>query len=342
VRILLTGTTGQVGGALCGPLADLGEVIAVNRTQLDLSRPETIAGSLDLIKPDLVVNPAAYTAVDRAEDEKSLAFRVNAEAPGALAVWTARHNVPLVHFSTDYVFDGSGERPWREHDLPAPLSVYGESKLAGEAAIRDAGGAHLIVRTSWVYSNNSSNFMLTIAKLAADRTELRIVADQFGAPTSARLIADAVMKILVPKEADLADQLSHARDIINIASAGETSWHGFATAIVGGLVERGIDVKTERVLPITTEDYPTRATRPRNSRLDLGRLAEVCGVTTISWQQALEIELDEFVAYRRMSIAPEQTFENAKVVRRTSDVEALTPRNCARAVDGLECEVRSE
>jgi dTDP-4-dehydrorhamnose reductase len=313
VRILLTGTTGQVGGALCGPLADLGEVIPVNRTQLDLSRPETIAESLDLIKPDLVVNPAAYTAVDRAEDERSLTFRVNAEAPGALAVWAARQNVPLIHFSTDYVFDGSGERPWREDDLPAPLSAYGESKLAGEVAVRDAGGAHLIVRTSWVYSNNSSNFMLTIARLAADRKELRIVADQFGAPTSARLIADAVMKILVPNETGLVDRLSHARGVINVTSAGETSWHGFATAIVGGLVERGIDVMTERILPITTEDYPTRARRPRNSRLDPGRLAEIFGVNTISWQKALEVELDEFAEYRWTSIAPEQSFDHAKV-----------------------------
>lgn len=299
---MLTGTTGQVGGALCGPLADLGEVIPVNRTQLDLARPETIAASLDLLKPDLVVNPAAFTAVDRAEDERSLAFRVNAEAPGEIAVWTARHDVPLIHFSTDYVFDGSGERPWREDDLPAPLSAYGESKLAGEAAVRAADGLHLIVRTSWVYSNNGSNFMLTIAKLAAARKELSIVADQFGAPTSARAITDIVMKILTPRKADIVGRLSRARGVVNIASAGETSWHGFATAIVGGLVERGIDVKTERILPITTGDYPTRAKRPRNSRLDPGRLAEIYGFRMISWQKALEVELNELAEYRLTSI----------------------------------------
>jgi len=312
---LLTGTTGQVGGALCGPLADLGEVIPVNRTELDLSRPDTIAEALDLIRPDLVVNPAAYTIVDRAEDERSLAFRVNAEAPGALAAWTARHDVPLIHFSTDYVFDGSGERPWREDALPGPLSVYGESKLAGETAVREAGGLYLIVRTSWVYSNNSANFMLTIARLAAERQELRIVADQFGAPTSARQIADAVMRILASKEADLADQLVRAGGIINVASAGETNWHGFATAIVDGLAGRGIAVRTERILPITTEEYPTKARRPHNSRLDLGRLARVYGVTTSSWRQALEIELDEFAAYRRISIVPELMSGDAKVER---------------------------
>jgi len=324
---LLTGTTGQVGGALWGPLADFGEVIPVNRTQLDLAQPETIAAALDLLKPDLVVNPAAFTAVDRAEDERSLAFRVNAEAPGAIAMWTARHNVPLIHFSTDYVFDGSGERPWREDDTPAPLSAYGESKLAGEAAVRAADGVHLIVRTSWVYSNIGSNFMLTIARLAAARKELSIVADQFGAPTSARAIADAVMKILTHKKTGIVDRLSHARGVINIASAGETSWHGFATAIVGGLVERGIDVEAERILAIATEDYPTRARRPRNSRLASGRLIEVFGVKTVSWQDALEIELDEFVDCRRTSISPEQGFDYAKVEPGPSNVVALAPRD---------------
>jgi dTDP-4-dehydrorhamnose reductase len=313
----LTGTTGQVGAALYGPLADLGEVIPVNRTQLDLSRPETIAASLDLLKPDLVVNPAAFTAVDRAEDERSLAFRVNAEAPGAMAVWSARHDVPLIHFSTDYVFDGSGERPWREDDIPAPLSAYGESKLAGEAAVRAADGVHLIVRTSWVYSNNSSNFMLTIARLAAARKELRIVSDQFGAPTSARVIADALMKILSPREATVIDRLSHGCGVINISSSGETSWHGFAAAIISGLEGRGIEVKTERVVPITTDQYPTKAMRPRNSRMDLGRLAEIFGVETMSWRKALEIELDEFAEFHRTSILPEQAFDHAKDERRT-------------------------
>jgi len=327
MRILLTGTTGQVGGALCGPLADFGEVVPVDRTQLDLARPETIAASLDLLKPDLVVNPAAFTAVDRAEDERSLAFRVNAEAPGVIADWTARHDVPLIHFSTDYVFDGSGERPWREDDIPAPLSVYGESKLAGEAAVRVAGGVHLIVRTSWVYSNTGSNFMLTIARLAAARKELSIVADQLGAPTSARTIAETVIRILTPEKTGIVDRLSRARGVINITSAGETSWHGFATAIVDGLVERRIDVKTERILPIATEDYPTRARRPRNSRLASGRLEEVFGITTMSWQHALQIELDELAEYRRASISPEQGFDDARVEPGPSNFVALAPRD---------------
>jgi dTDP-4-dehydrorhamnose reductase len=322
VRILLTGTTGQVGGALCGPLADLGEVISVNRTQLDLSRPETIAGSLDQLKPDLVVNPAAYTAVDRAEDERSLAFRVNAEAPGAIAVWAARYNVPLIHFSTDYVFDGSGERPWREDDAPAPLSTYGESKLAGEAAVRAADGAHLIIRTSWVYSNQGSNFMLTIARLAAARKELRIVSDQFGAPTSARAIANVVMKILAPRDASFIERLSPRCGVINISCSGETSWHGFAAAIVSGLRERGVEVEAERVLPITTDQYPTKAMRPRNSRMDLRRLAEIFGVKTMPWREELEIELDELAEFRRTSISSEQSFDYAKDECRISTVES--------------------
>lgn len=329
MRILLTGTTGQVGGALCGPLAELGEVISVNRTQLDLSRPETIAETLNELKPDLVVNPAAYTAVDRAEDERSLAFRVNAEAPGALAAWAARSNVPLIHFSTDYVFDGSGERPWCEEDLPSPLSTYGASKLAGEAAIRAAAGTHLIIRTSWVYANTSSNFMLTIARLAIARKELSVVADQYGAPTSARLIADAVVKILAQGEGVLNDRLSRGRGVVNLTSSGETSWHGFATAIVSGMVERGIEVKVDRILPITADNYPTKAKRPRNSRLDARRLAESFGIKTMSWQNALEVELDELAEFYRSSISPKPPAGYAEGEPELPVFEAFRVDSCA-------------
>ena len=282
MRILLTGTTGQVGGALAEPLASFGTVLAVDRGQFDLSRPETLSDALDGLKPDLIVNPAAYTAVDLAEDERSLAFRVNADAPGAMAVWAARRKVPLVHFSTDYLFDGSGTAPWREDDTPAPLSAYGASKLAGEVAIRRAGGAHLIVRTSWVYSNHGKNFLLTIARLAAERKQLRIVSDQFGAPTSARVIADAIERILRLNKVDTAGAFVRGCGVVNIASSETTSWHGFATAIVAGMKQRAIAIETEQVLPIDTDEYPTKATRPRNSRLDLGRLHEVFGIKTRS------------------------------------------------------------
>src|SRR6202041_2220268 len=176
--------------------ASSGTVLAADRTVLDFSHPTEIPGILDAMAPDLIVNPAAYTAVDQAEDERELAYRVNAEAPRAMADWAAIHGVPMVQFSTDYVFDGSGDRPWREDDPTAPLSVYGASKLAGEIAIRGAGGSHLIVRTSWVYASRGKNFLTTILRLARERNELRIVADQIGAPTSARSIAQALISII--------------------------------------------------------------------------------------------------------------------------------------------------
>ncbi len=242
--------------------------------------------------PDLIVNPAAYTAVDRAEDERALAFLINAEAPGAIARWAARRGVPLVHFSTDYVFDGSGARPWREDDPTAPLSAYGASKLAGEDAIRATSGPHLIVRTSWVYAARGTNFLRTIARLARERGELRIVADQVGAPSSARLIANAVAAVVAAPGAPLADRFAAAAGRVNVAASGETSWHGFAVAIVEGLQARGISLAVERVVPIATADYPTEAQRPGNSRLDLARLKSIFGVTTPQWGEALSGELD--------------------------------------------------
>ena len=196
MRIMVTGVSGQVGGALVKALEWIGSIVPVGRKELDLGQPDRIASTLDRIKPNLIVNAAAYTAVDRAEDQKELAFCVNATAPGIMARWAADHYVPLIHFSTDYVFDGAGTRPWREDDAANPLSTYGASKLAGENAVRSAGGEHLIIRTSWVYAASGQNFLRTIVRLAQERKELRIVADQVGAPTSAQLIADALADIL--------------------------------------------------------------------------------------------------------------------------------------------------
>jgi dTDP-4-dehydrorhamnose reductase len=292
VRILVTGVTGQVGGALVSRLAANHTVIAADRAMLDLSEPAAIAGRLDALTPDLIVNPAAYTAVDRAEDEPELAFRVNAEAPGAIARWAAGRGVPLVHFSTDYVFDGSGERSWREGDRTGPLSAYGASKLAGEDAVRAAGGTHLVVRTSWVYAAKGANFLRTITRLAGERRELRIVSDQFGAPTSAGVIADAVVGIVAGGLSSLAQRFAAADGLVNVAAAGETSWHGFAVAIVDGLKARGLPLAVENIVPIRTEDYPTKAKRPANSRLDLTRLKRVFGIETAKWEAALEVELD--------------------------------------------------
>jgi dTDP-4-dehydrorhamnose reductase len=295
MRILLTGIRGQVGSALQPLLAGHGTLIAPPTAEFDLSKPQTLAGQLDNLKPDLIINPAAYTAVDRAEDERDLAFTVNAKGPEAIAQWAASNRVPLVHFSTDYVFNGSGKAPWREDSPTGPLSAYGASKLAGDVAIEAAGGAHLIIRTSWVYAARGANFLRTIARLAGERKELRIVADQIGAPTTAPAIADAVAGIIVPDITTLHDLFARKGGVVNLVCAGETSWHGFANAIIGGLKSRGVRLAVENVVPIATADFPTKAVRPGNSRLDLSQLKQRFGVAMPTWQQALERELDTFV-----------------------------------------------
>jgi dTDP-4-dehydrorhamnose reductase len=293
MRILVTGVTGQVGGALVARLQGSGTVLAADRSILDLTRPDAIAGILDRLEPSVIVNPAAYTAVDKAEDEPDLAMAVNAKAPAAIAQWAAGRGVPLVHFSTDYVFSGSGERPWREDDEPQPLGVYGASKLAGENEIRAAGGDFLILRTSWVYAAQGKNFPRTIARLAQERKELSIVADQIGAPTSAGLLADAVAGIIAGGHEDLRKSCSQASGLVHFAASGEASWHGFASAIVDGLRARGRVLAVERLVPIPSEEYPTRAKRPLNSRLDLGRWGAVFKQTPPPWQTVLAAVLDE-------------------------------------------------
>lgn len=302
MRILLTGITGQLGGALRKPLSSVGTVIPADRTILDLSRPDTLLAALDGLSPDLIINPAAYTAVDLAENERELAYRVNAEAPQVLARWAANRGVPLLHFSTDYVFDGSGDRPWREDDPSSPLSVYGASKLAGETAIREQGGSHLIVRTSWVYASRGKNFLTTIVRLAREREELRIVADQIGAPTSAGSIAQAVISIIsghAPEERASSDvnfikrRFADTNGLVHLSNSGQTSWHGFATAIVEGLRDRDKRLAVRSITAIGTRDFPTKAARPLNSRLDLTRLQQVYGIQMPAWQDALNAELDE-------------------------------------------------
>jgi dTDP-4-dehydrorhamnose reductase len=247
------------------------------------------------LAPDLIVNPAAYTAVDQAEDEQELAYCVNAEAPRALARWAASHDVPIVHFSTDYVFDGSLDRPWREDDPTGPVSVYGASKLAGEIAVREAGGSHLLIRTSWVFASKGKNFLNTIVRLARERSELRIVSDQVGAPTSARSLAQGLISILGARgdRNEFMKKFESADGLVHMSTSGETSWHGFACAIISGLRARGVELTVTSVVAIRTREFPTKAVRPLNSRLDMGRLEEVLGVRMPSWQNALVRELDE-------------------------------------------------
>ena len=296
MRILVTGTTGQVGHALQEVLRGRGQILAPTRSDFDLSCPNSLVERLDALEPTLIINSAAYTAVDRAEDEVELAFRVNAEAPTVIAHWASRHRVPFVQFSTNYVFSGVSDRPWREDDPCEPLSVYGKSKLKGELSVREAGGAHLIARTSWVYAAVGNNFVRTIFKLAQEKIELRVVSDQLGTPTSAKSLAWALKSVLPDDVGEMSAAFSKVGGILHIANAGSTSRHGFASSIVKGLRERAIELKVIDIVPTRTKDFSAKAVRPLESRLDLTRLAGTFGINMPGWQQALSEELDEFAA----------------------------------------------
>jgi len=287
MRIVLFGKSGQLGWELQRVLEPLGEVISfghgLGETNADFTKPESIAGTIRSIKPSVIVNAAAYTAVDEAEGEPELANLVNAEAPRVLAREAATLGAWFVHYSTDYVFDGSGKAPWLETDLPSPLNAYGRSKLAGERAIQNSGCRHLIFRTSWVYSAHGKNFLKTILKLAADRETLSIVDDQFGAPTGAELLANvtthALKKVLVG--ADLSG-------LYHVAAAGETSWHDYAKFAIEFARERHAEFKAVPVRPIATRDFPKRAKRPLNSRLETKKLREDFGLVFPDWRQGVE------------------------------------------------------
>uniref|UniRef100_A0A7C2B1I8 dTDP-4-dehydrorhamnose reductase n=1 Tax=Pseudomonas graminis TaxID=158627 RepID=A0A7C2B1I8_9PSED len=281
LRILISGQQGQVSQVLQQHLQNMGELIVLGRDQLDLSQPESIRPVVRDIKPDLIINAAAHTAVDQAESEPELAFAINATSPGVFAEEAAALGIPLIHYSTDYVFDGSKAGAWIESDAPNPLGVYGSSKLAGERAIAAAGGQHLILRTSWVYSLTGRNFLLTMQRLLQEREKLSIVADQIGAPTWAGTIA-ASTGALIERWRDGA---SGAWGVYHLTARGETSWFGFAEAIGQQLINSG---KPCAVLePIASSAYPTPVARPLNSRLDCSRLQCEWGVSQPDWHDAL-------------------------------------------------------
>ncbi|WP_315388988.1 dTDP-4-dehydrorhamnose reductase [uncultured Stenotrophomonas sp.] len=286
---LVLGGNGQLGQELLRALAPAGPLVATTRSGrladgtpceiADFDSPSLLPSLLDRVRPARVLNAAAYTAVDRAEQEPEAARRANAEAPAVLAQWCARHSVPLVHYSTDYVFDGRADVPYVEGATTAPLNVYGTTKLEGEGAIRAAGGRHLIFRTAWVYAEHSANFLRTMLRLGAERDVLRVVADQRGTPTPAALIADVT-----------ARALQHPGGLSgtwHLTATGETSWHGFAEAIFAEAVARGMLARAPRVEPITTAEYPTPARRPAYSHLDVSRLQADFGIVLPTWETGL-------------------------------------------------------
>lgn len=289
-KILLTGVNGQVGHALKTKLTEY-EIIALSREQLDLSKQHDIRRIVREIKPNLIINPAAYTAVDRAESEPDLAFAINAIAVQILAEEAARLNAGLIHFSTDYVYDGTKKTPYVESDGVNPVNTYGRSKLAGEDAIRAVGLPHLILRTSWVYGTYGKNFLKTILRLAGERDSLRIVDDQFGAPTSSESIAEGVVKLVAAWQPEQANQTG----IYHFTNSGETSWHGFSREIVNEyniliITKNWLALKAnaENIAPIHTSDYPTPAIRPENSHLNNTKLKEVFNIELPTWQQGLQ------------------------------------------------------
>ena len=298
MKILLTGPRGQVGWELERALLPLGEVVALERDRLDLADPDAIARRCGEIRPRVIVNAAAYTAVDKAEAEKELAFRINASAPGVLAEQAKKIGALLVHFSTDYVFDGTLERPYLETDSPAPVNVYGASKLAGERAIEASGATFLILRTSWVYAARGTNFLRTILRLARERDVLSVVSDQVGAPTAARLVADTTAQAIP------AALRQGAVGTFHLSCRGSTSWHGFATRIVEQARALGFGgLRVASVVPIPSSEYRTAAARPKNSRLDCAKLEASFDMSLPRWECSADLVLGELLEGRSIGDA---------------------------------------
>lgn len=289
-KILLTGSTGQVGGELLPLLSRFGEVIAPAREMMNLADAASVREVIRAVRPRWIVNPAAYTAVDKAESEPELAFAINRDAVRAMGEEARAIGAGVVHFSTDYVFDGAGERPYVETDATNPVSVYGASKLAGEQALAASGAAHLIFRTSWVYGARGKNFLLTILRLAREREVVRVVADQHGAPTWSRDLAVLTAHVMAQcekKSGSLADVLARIGGTYHAVCSGETTWHGFAEEAVRLAAKREPGMRFAAIEAITTADYPTAAKRPMNSRLNTDRLANAFGWILTDWRESL-------------------------------------------------------
>lgn len=274
--ILLTGAAGQLGFELARLLREYGELAALGRAELDLADADAVAATVQRLKPQLIVNAAGYTAVDRAESEPALADAINARAPAILAEEARRLDALLIHYSTDYVFDGASGRPYRENDQTNPLSAYGRSKLAGERAVAAAGGAYLILRTSWIYGLRGQNFLLTMKRLAATRDELRVVSDQFGVPNWSRVLAEATATLVRRG----ADALATRSGIYHLSGRGRASWFDFARAIFD-------DTEPPRVVPITTAEYPTAARRPASAVLATDKFQDAFGFALPDWREML-------------------------------------------------------
>jgi dTDP-4-dehydrorhamnose reductase len=304
MKILLLGANGQIGFELARSLASIGELHAATRegkrvtnvakcVAADLANPETLGNALHAVAPDIVVNAAAYTAVDRAEDEENLAERINHHALTVLGAWAKRTQALVIHYSTDYVFDGRGTRPYREEDATTPLGAYGRSKLAGEETLRESGCDHFIFRTAWVYASRGHNFLRTMLRLARDRDSVRVVNDQRGAPTTARLIADVTAQVLARWLAFDAARQRETLGTYHLSASGDCSWQEFARWIFifahnAGLIERQMEV-----VPITTADYPTKARRPAYSVLDTRKIRTTFGLHLPPWGDGLDAVIGE-------------------------------------------------
>ncbi len=298
MTVLIFGGNGQVGRELLRAFQNAGDVVATTRSGslpdgracevADFAQPDSLVAVLDRLRPQLVINAAAYTAVDRAEEEPEAAFAANARAPGLIARWCAQHDVPMVHYSTDYVFNGEGVAPYREDAPTAPLGVYGTSKRDGEDAVRAAGGRHLIFRTAWVYASHGANFLRTMLRLGAERDALKVVADQVGTPTSAALIADVTRRVL--------QHPGRLSGTWHLTADGQTSWHGFAEAIFTEALAKGVLSRVPTIEAIASSQYPTAAKRPLWSVLDTQKLQHDFGVRLPVWQKGVSEVLDEVVA----------------------------------------------